>query len=69
MRLPRALRMEWFDFDLATDEEREELRDEVERFFAEMDLQCFKAVTGEAHPNADYEYQPLIAVFKKRGNY
>jgi hypothetical protein len=59
--------MSWHEFDRQQPEVREELRDEIERFFAEADLQCFRSIIGEAHPNADYEYQPIITVL--RGNY
>lgn len=68
MNMPRALRMSWYDFDDHSPEAREQMREEVERFMSYMDMQSFRTVTGEPHPNEDYEYQPLVAV-QRTGNY
>lgn len=68
MRTPRVLRISWREFDRLPLDIREHLRDELERFMAEMDMQSFKAVTGDDHPNSDYEYVELTAI-RRKGNY
>lgn len=68
MRQPRVLAMSWHDFDSQPDFVRAALLEELEQFFADIDIRSFQAVTGDPHPNADYEYQPLIAVVNT-GNY
>lgn len=66
MRTPRALLIGWYDFDRHTPTEREAMRNEIEEFMAEMDIQSCNAVLDEEHPNTDYEFQPIIAL---KGNY
>lgn len=66
MRTPRALRVNWREFDDLPSEIREVLRDELERYMASVDMLSMRVAFDDPHPNEDYEYEPLIAV---KGNY
>lgn len=68
MRTPRVLRISWREFDRLPPEIREHLRDELERYMAEMDMLSMNIAFNDPHPNEDYEYVELTAI-KRKGNY